>query len=257
MATHFCQVPLQPYGALLLARFVPDRSSSGLLIRRSGCCGPGYGPGRWSGCEILSPTCVHKQVFVVPPALRGGRVGEGHPRPVAGLTGPLAWLLVGSTGNVFNGGRPEGGSEYDWHVLLKAEGAHEAVTEDPQQADREVRQQRLSEELDRLRDMQEASEGSKILARNHALAASYRVFRGNHRELRGFLDHIAAPTVDAHMWAERHRYRLDYAFDEVARLLHNYVSAVFSLVEATRRFRRKYYADSDFIEEYDKWIKED
>ncbi len=185
-------------------------------------------------------------------AVRWGSI----PRLPADRTGPLALPLVVGMDNIFDGG-PEGSSEYTWRVLLKAEGAREAVTEDPQQADREERQRQLSEELDRLQEMHRASEGNKILSRNQSLATSYHVFLGNHRELKGFLDHIAAPTVNAHMWAERHRYRLDYAFDEVARLLHNYVSAVFSLVEATRKFARKHYADTDLIKDYENRVKDD
>src|SRR5215213_6986709 len=105
---------------------------------------------------------------------------------------------------------------------------------DPQGARSEERKRRLGEELRHLREKHQASEGNRILGRTYAFATSYSVFRGNHAELRHFLDHIASPTVDAHMWDERHRYRINYAQDEVARLLHNYVSAVMSLVAATR-----------------------
>ncbi len=162
----------------------------------------------------------------------------------------------GRYGQRFDDG-PTGAVEYTRCILLKAEGAREAVTEHPQQADREVRQRQLSEELGRLREIHRASEGNKILIRRQSLAASYRVFLGNHRELRGFLDHISTPAVNAPMLSERHRYRLDYAFDEVARRLHNYVSAVFSLVEATRKFGRKHYSDTDFIKDFDERVQRD
>ncbi len=121
----------------------------------------------------------------------------------------------------------------------------------------EERQRRLGEELHRLQEMHKASEGNKIMGRTYAHGISYRVFQGNHMELKSFLDHIAAPTVHAHMWDERHRYRIDYARDEVARLLHNYVSAVMSLVAASRNFVNGHYPNTGLSREYKRRVKQD
>ena len=130
------------------------------------------------------------------------------------------------------------------------------VNKDPQQASQAERQQ-LADELERLQELHRSSEGNRILRRTRAFETSYQVFLGNHAELRGFLDHIAAPMVNVQMWNERHRYRLDYALDEVARLLHNYVSAVMSLVEVTRRFVRRHYAGTHLFKEYERRVKRD
>ena len=115
------------------------------------------------------------------------------------------------------------------------------VTQDSQGASSEERERQWGEELRRLREMCEFSQGNKILGRTYSHATSYRLFQRNHVELRNILNHMATPLVNAHMWDERHRYRIDYAQDEVARLLHNYVSAVMSLVASSRNFVNKYY----------------
>jgi hypothetical protein len=109
----------------------------------------------------------------------------------------------------------------------------------------------------RLWEARDASEGHRVLSRGLSLTNSLDVFRGNHAELKKFLNHVATPSVMAHMWAEAHRYRLDYAQREAARLLHNYVAAAFSLVDATRRFVNKYYADTCLLEEYEVRVKKD
>jgi hypothetical protein len=72
------------------------------------------------------------------------------------------------------------------------------VKEDPQEAERKERQRQLGEELERLQEEHQASEGAKILMRARAFGRSYRVFQGNRAELKGFLDHIAAPMVNVH-----------------------------------------------------------
>lgn len=131
------------------------------------------------------------------------------------------------------------------------------MTQDPQEVGSEERKRELGEELHRLQERHQASEGNKIIGRTYAHGISYRVFQGNHMELRRFLDHIAAPTVNAHMWDQRRRYRIDYARDEVARLLHNYVSAVMSLVAATRNFVNEHYPDTDLSREYNRLVKQD
>ena len=107
------------------------------------------------------------------------------------------------------------------------------MNEDPQPAGRKQRRQQLGEQLKKLQDMHEASEGRNILARTHTIEDSYYVFLVSQGELKAFLDHIAANAVWPHMWDMRHRYRLIYAQREVARKLHNYVAAAFSL-EAAR-----------------------
>lgn len=119
------------------------------------------------------------------------------------------------------------------------------------------REQELRKEYTRLRETRDASEGHRVLSRSLSLTNSLDVLRGNHAELKRFLNHVATPSVTAHMWAEAHRYRLDYAKREAARLLHNYVAAVFSLVESNRKFVRKHYAGTQLLEEYEARVKRD
>ncbi len=96
-----------------------------------------------------------------------------------------------------------------------------------------------------------------MLSRSLSLTNSLDVFRGNHAELKSFLNNVATPSVMAHMWAEAHRYRLDYAQREAARLLHNYIAAAFSLVDSTRRFVEKHYAGTRLMDEYEARVKQD
>ena len=125
------------------------------------------------------------------------------------------------------------------------------VEEDAKQANRDKQRQQLGEELRRLQEQHQSSEGKQIISRINAFAGSYHVFMRNHEELRGFLDHIAKNDMWPHIWDERHRYRLEYARLEVTRLLHNYVAAVFSLVDATRAFVLEHYKDIEVLEEYE------
>jgi hypothetical protein len=124
------------------------------------------------------------------------------------------------------------------------------LSENPGSSGQEKRHE-LDEEYRKLWELRDASEGAKILLRNRAMTNSYRVFEGNLAELKKFLDHIATPTVMAHMWAEKHGYRLDYARRDVSRLLHNYVASALSLADATRYFVDKHYAGTDLYDDYE------
>lgn len=121
------------------------------------------------------------------------------------------------------------------------------VSEGPTSNDRE---RELREEYMRLWGERDASEGHRVLSRNLALGNGLDVFRGNHAELKSFLDHVSTTTVMVHMWSPDHPYRLDYAQREAARLLHNYVAAAFSLVDSTRAFVEEHYAGTPLMEEY-------
>src|SRR4051794_26717914 len=65
------------------------------------------------------------------------------------------------------------------------------VEEDAKQANRDKQRDQLGDELRRLQEQHQASEGNRIISRINAFAGSYHVFMGNHAELRGFLDHVA------------------------------------------------------------------
>jgi hypothetical protein len=109
----------------------------------------------------------------------------------------------------------------------------------------------------RLWEARDASEGNRVLSRSLSLTNSLDVFRGNYAELKSFLNHVATPAVMAHMWAEAHRYRLEYAQREAARLLHNYVVAAFSLENSTRRFVLEHYSGTRLVKEYESRVRRD
>ena len=113
------------------------------------------------------------------------------------------------------------------------------------------------DEYMRLWEERDASEGKRVLVRSRSLENSLNIFRGNHAELKGFLDHVAFPEVMVHMFNQEHSYRAEYALREAARLLHNYVASAFSLVDATRRFVRRHYAGTALMEEYQERVRTD
>lgn len=119
------------------------------------------------------------------------------------------------------------------------------------------REQELREAYMKLWEARDASEGHRVLLRNIALGNGLDVFRGNHAELKTFLDHAATTTAMIHMWSPDHPYRLEYAQREASRLLHNYVAAAFSLVASTRRFVERHYANTDLLKEYETRVKRD
>ena len=126
-----------------------------------------------------------------------------------------------------------------------------------EESGREDRERKLRDEYMRLWEARDASKGNRVLSRNLSLTNSLDVFRGNHAELKRFLNHVATPTVMAHMWAEAHRYRLEFAQREAARLLHNYVVAAFSLENSTRRFVREHYSGTPLFREYESRVRKD
>ena len=113
------------------------------------------------------------------------------------------------------------------------------------------------DEFSRLWEERDASEGKRVLVRSRSLENSLEIFEGNHAELKAFLEHVSSPSVMLHMWNPEHPYRADYALREAARLLHNYVAAAFSLVDATRRFVGKHYAGTPLMGEYEARVRRD
>jgi hypothetical protein len=120
----------------------------------------------------------------------------------------------------------------------------------------EERRRWLGDELDRLEAEWRACEGNHVMSRISAFQNSYRVFIGNHRELKRYLAHIAEPQVAAPMWEDGHRERIDQARWEALRLFHNYVASALSLVDVTRRFMDKNYAGTAFLDDYQERIRD-
>ena len=119
------------------------------------------------------------------------------------------------------------------------------------------RERELRDEYIRLWQERDGSEGHRVLLQNLSLENALDVFRRNHAELKRLLNHVASPSVMAHMWNQEHRYRLDYAQREANRLLHNYVAAAFSLENSTRRFVREHYSGTQLFREYESRVERD
>lgn len=118
-------------------------------------------------------------------------------------------------------------------------------------------QARHSEELLARIGEYEACEGFRIMYEVRAFRTSYDIFIGNYGELKRALKTAQDPQVWPHLWDARRRERLLRFNKEIARLLHNYVAAVKSLVEHTRNAIREKYANTRFFAEYQDRITRD
>lgn len=82
----------------------------------------------------------------------------------------------------------------------------------------------------------ESSKGNKILSKIKNLAISQYTFNKNYGELINF---IKAYEENKSIWALKNRPKLDAVQREFLRLLHNYLSSVYSLIQHTLTFRDK------------------
>jgi len=105
--------------------------------------------------------------------------------------------------------------------------------------DDEARVARISE----LQGEMLASPDRKLVIEYKLVAKTYGVFKGNARELQGYLDRHSDPAVALPIWDLKHRERLHDFLDEVGRLLHNYLAAVGSLRDHTRILWDTYLAE--------------
>jgi hypothetical protein len=103
----------------------------------------------------------------------------------------------------------------------------------------------------------EACEGFKIRIELRAFRTGHDIFLGNYGELKKALAQGQDPRVWPYLWDPKHRDRVVQYNREIARLLHNYVTAVKSLVEHTRNFMRAKYAGKVFLKEYQDRIDKD
>jgi len=116
---------------------------------------------------------------------------------------------------------------------------------------------RRDEELRARMAEYQACEGYKIRDELRAFRTGYDIFLGNYGELKRALAQGQDPQAWPYLWDPKHRDRVVRFNREIARLLHNYVTAVKSLVEHTRNFMRAKYADKAFLKEYQERINKD
>ena len=95
-----------------------------------------------------------------------------------------------------------------------------------------------SDEYARLVDAYRSTRGHDIYWKMNSVAVSHSLFVGNHDELlRKLAAHSELSDV-VRLYHQGHRDEMNAEFREIMRLLHNYVAAVKSLVDHTRRIVR-------------------
>lgn len=86
-----------------------------------------------------------------------------------------------------------------------------------------------------LAEKREQLEGTKIIMLIEHLATSHYILNLNYHELRGLIDSYES---DRKIWNVENRPKLEALQREFLRLLHNFLSSIFSLVEHTYAFRK-------------------
>ncbi|RLC70349.1 MAG: hypothetical protein DRI26_07320 [Chloroflexi bacterium] len=111
------------------------------------------------------------------------------------------------------------------------------------------------QEIEAIRQQMEACKGWQIWRKQRRLDDSYYVFIVNHKELKTALLVFNIPDVAVDLWMVENRAKLEQYLKEIKRLLHNYLAAVRSLVDHTRKLVCEMYKDTDFWEEYHQEVK--
>lgn len=96
---------------------------------------------------------------------------------------------------------------------------------------------------------------SRARADFSGLARSYRVLLGNDHELLSLLERYEQPPAALELW-DRNDEAFEQFLDEVDRLLHNYLASATSLVDHTRRVRRKHGEAVGLEKTYDEKMRE-
>ena len=93
------------------------------------------------------------------------------------------------------------------------------------------------------------------LAEIRQFTLSIQIFQQNAGELVGLLRNVKTGPAAMRLWALENRPVLDQLLREVARLLHNFVAASFSLVDHARRFHSRNYKDDGRFADYEGQVK--
>jgi len=113
------------------------------------------------------------------------------------------------------------------------------------------------ESIGELRAQLRQTEGWRLRAALSNLGRTYRVFIGNHRELREYLEAHRSGPAAAELWRDDRRDEFERFLDEVDRMLHNFVAASATFVDHTRRLWKKHPpASAELDAEYQRRIAE-
>lgn len=110
-----------------------------------------------------------------------------------------------------------------------------------------------SDAADLLRKITESA-GSSYLDRAHQRSFSINVFQMNAVELIEAVQRVKDPDQGMALMMEKNKEAGRQAHRELSRHVHNFVSSALTLVEHTRIFMRKYYADTDLLDIYVKQV---
>ena len=106
------------------------------------------------------------------------------------------------------------------------------------------RAQRLREEMSR-------TPGARAHREVQAIRRTHRLFQANANELRTFLAQYEDPATALKLWDLNDPRRLAAFFDEIDRLLHNYLAAALTLRDHGRNLRERYREEHpQFADEY-------
>lgn len=104
----------------------------------------------------------------------------------------------------------------------------------------------------------ERSGGWQFLEKVHFLNASRFVFLGNYRELVLAIEAFENHEEPSRLWDISNRANLEKKLQDIGRLLHNFLSGAFSLVDHTRNTMKEFYGEtSEFFKEYQARIDTD
>jgi hypothetical protein len=99
----------------------------------------------------------------------------------------------------------------------------------------------------------------KIIRQIDSIRWSFRIFYGNHIELTRLLKVLEDKPESIKLWDVKKRGELDKVFEEIGRLLFNYLAAAFMLIDHTRRYVDKMHGEakhSAFKAKYKKEVRE-
>lgn len=94
------------------------------------------------------------------------------------------------------------------------------------------------------------SEAFQIHLRFETLATNYFVFERNYEEIKRLLFAVEHPDTFDKLWTQDKQQEMSMVLREITRLLHNLVASAKTLVEHTRNLIKDWYADTEFLEEY-------
>lgn len=101
----------------------------------------------------------------------------------------------------------------------------------------------------------EHSPGQKIIEEVDGLKRGLRMVKRNKDELIKVLQVLKQPGIAPKLWSLSRRDELHTLMEEVGRLLHNFLSSAFSLVDYMRSHRKHLYLNSEFNQEIEAEIQ--